>query len=990
MSAAAGSIACARCTDGEFTHGNGSVSCSECIPGTFKANASEVCIPCPQGFASAAKAATSCSLCGPGTFATENGSTSCLSCRPGRFKSAGSHILSCLDCPSGFVTETEGQTACTLCELASYTTENGMSACIMCDIGKFGAQEGVCTECPPGTFQDEKKMTTCKLCPMSRYSTEFGATAQAQCTFCALDRTTGNVTGASHISACQCREWDFYEQDPEEAVDATASQLPACTACPSGANCPVPGSRLVNLYAKHFFWQPENITANFIDCASAFADRNLAEMAQMRCCPESAECHRVPRSRNWTVDDQCERGYSGPLCTSCAQNYVLFGGECIACDGGSPLWAGVVGLFAVALGLFVASLVMLRRVTKFDEHTEETRMSRVLGLVSILISWLQILSALTVTYKLAWPADFAAYSKGTGAVVNLEVFSFLAISNCALAVPFINKFLLQILTPPIFIGAVVLAWLVVKICFRPKKKGRRKQVQQARSAAAVELCILIVQLMYPKLCTRTFQMFRCVDLGDRIGMLLEADFSKRCYEGVHAEYVPLAVVSMVVYLVGVPLATFAVIWRHRGRLHTRMVESLYGDLYRQYEDSWAFWEVCLQIQKCMLTGAMVAIAPGSSAQLLIAMLVCLAYLLLVLHAAPFKGQLEDRLAFLVSLCLTVSLTLGFALITDKPEENAVYDPPTIGVILILINLVPFLYGGVAFAQILRRGPNYAISGQGAATETGRCISGGEKKSVNLAEGSQRRRGNRQQVRIKRQLSILDVKKAVTHEQVVMLQNTSNEHRQAHIARVKAREAKADARVRARLAERAKLRAKREQDGVASWEVPRKSARAGSTSVMPVVEKTGKKSPVGIPDGAMNTLRSTVATKIKSYKRLVKVFGKLDRDGSGTLSRAEFRQLLKAALGSTPEEMLCLAAWEVVWGQRPHAEKDEVDAPALARWLGFAPEEENAEKKRRKNKKNKEKGAGGLNIREWTASSNPESGSVAAGDAFAGRRKKNFQ
>ena len=175
-----------------------------------------------------------------------------------------------------------------------------------------------------------------------------------------------------------------------------------------------------------------------------------------------------------------------------------------------------------------------------------------------------------------------------------------------------------------------------------------------------------------------------------------------------------------------------------------------------------------------------------------------------------------------------------------------YDPPTIGVILILINLVPFLYGGVAFAQILRRGPNYAISGQGAATETGRCISGGEKKSVNLAEGSQRRRGNRQQVRIKRQLSILDVKKAVTHEQVVMLQNTSNEHRQAHIARVKAREAKADARVRARLAERAKLRAKREQDGVASWEVPRKSARAGKHVRNASRREYGEEEPGGHP------------------------------------------------------------------------------------------------------------------------------------------------
>ena len=47
----------------------------------------------------------------------------------------------------------------------------------------------------------------------------------------------------------------------------------------------------------------------------------------------------------------------------------------------------------------------------------------------------------------------------------------------------------------------------------------------------------------PKLATRTFQMFRCVDLGPRIGTLLEADFSKTCFKGVHAEYVPVAVGS---------------------------------------------------------------------------------------------------------------------------------------------------------------------------------------------------------------------------------------------------------------------------------------------------------------------------------------------------------------------------------------------------------------------------------------------------------------
>ena len=83
----------------------------------------------------------------------------------------------------------------------------------------------------------------------------------------------------------------------------------------------------------------------------------------------------------------------------------------------------------------------------------------------------------------------------------------------------------------------------------------------------------------------------------------------------------------------------------------------------------------------MLTGAMVAIAPGSPLQLLIAMFVCLAYLLLVVHASPFKGRLEDRLAFLVSLCLTVSLALGFALITDDPARPSSTRPPSVSFLL---------------------------------------------------------------------------------------------------------------------------------------------------------------------------------------------------------------------------------------------------------------------------------------------------------------------
>lgn len=45
------------------------------------------------------------------------------------------------------------------------------------------------------------------------------------------------------------------------------------------------------------------------------------------------------------------------------------------------------------------------------------------------------------------------------------------------------------------------------------------------------------------------------------------------------------------------------------------------------------------IQKAMLTGAMCAIAPGSPVQLLVAMLICLAYLVAIVYAGPCEFRL---------------------------------------------------------------------------------------------------------------------------------------------------------------------------------------------------------------------------------------------------------------------------------------------------------------------------------------------------------------
>ena len=89
----------------------------------------------------------------------------------------------------------------------------------------------------------------------------------------------------------------------------------------AGATCPKIGSRLFHLYPQAGFWQHKNITDEFIDCGKAFSDIALAKKARLRCCPGSAKsgnCSHVPREPKWTIDQQCVRGYAGPLCVACA------------------------------------------------------------------------------------------------------------------------------------------------------------------------------------------------------------------------------------------------------------------------------------------------------------------------------------------------------------------------------------------------------------------------------------------------------------------------------------------------------------------------------------------------------------------------------------------------------------------------------------------------------------------------------------------------
>ena len=96
--------------------------------------------------------------------------------------------------------------------------------------------------------------------------------------------------------------------------------------------------------------------------------------------------------------------------------------------------------------------------------------------------------------------------------------------------------------------------------------------------------------MYPKLATRTFQVFRCQEVK-HVGLVLDQDFSIECYTNDHIFYVTVALGSIFVYLIGMPLFTFVVLFCNRHQLHKATVEQRFGDLYRPYEVNWPYWEI---------------------------------------------------------------------------------------------------------------------------------------------------------------------------------------------------------------------------------------------------------------------------------------------------------------------------------------------------------------------------------------------------------------
>jgi hypothetical protein len=180
--------------------------------------------------------------------------------------------------------------------------------------------------------------------------------------------------------------------------------------------------------------------------------------------------------------------------------------------------------------------------------------------------------------------------------------------------------------------------------------------------------------VYVGVSTRIFRLFKCADIQGT--WYLTSDYTVTCFEGKWTASSILAYVCMVVFVVGIPLGQFVILYRNRHyideatctdtivahRRHIRVVQQ-YGSLFKDYNVQCYYYDLIDLLRRLVLTGGLIMVGgdENSVAQVFLGILVSMMWLCLVLQKRPYKSQWDTALSAMLSFVLVLTLVTGVCL-----------------------------------------------------------------------------------------------------------------------------------------------------------------------------------------------------------------------------------------------------------------------------------------------------------------------------------------
>ena len=247
---------------------------------------------------------------------------------------------------------------------------------------------------------------------------------------------------------------------------------------------------------------------------------------------------------------------------------------------------------------------------------------------------------------------------------------------------------------------------------------------------------MLLFIVYPGLTVQVFSLFKCVEIKVN-EFVLEVDPGIQCYDEVWFGMSYAAYTFMIIYVLGIPLGTYIALRLHKNALWDKTDKyhvyymSAFGNLYEPYLHKYYYWDVIDMMRKMIMTGGLILVATGSSAQLLLAEIITLSYMLFVLKLMPYHSHHDDLLSFVTSLQIMLTLMLAFALKTDtldsengstsgSSSSKSTYDSRVMGLLMTGLTVSAIICMLFCFYLVMKNLIKDNFSNSKTLTKMGKC------------------------------------------------------------------------------------------------------------------------------------------------------------------------------------------------------------------------------------------------------------------------------
>jgi hypothetical protein len=341
----------------------------------------------------------------------------------------------------------------------------------------------------------------------------------------------------------------------------------------------------------------------------------------------------------------------------------------------------------------------------------------------ILLSYVQCATPLLRMQNVMWPQIFISFMEGLE-YASIDIFALVPV-DCAInqrlgyqiellitiGLPIVSTCVLFVLT------MIVVTFVEDCSCLGQGCRAWCRSVVQR--GEMWDLLLLLYLLEYPLVARKSLATFNCVQYVDGSSILAD-DTTIVCYDSSWWQLAALSAASILIFCFGLPLSTWLLARAgHRGApIRRRLVQSLTW----LYDDECWFMESVELLRKFLLTGVVFLAWPGSRAQLLFALFVCLAGLALHLRIKPFRDPVCDILQgiALCQLLITYILALYFYVDSEDIDANPGAGQRWAGTVITALNCA-------ALAYVVRTGLSgvrrllYEMGGVRLSWENGRLV-----------------------------------------------------------------------------------------------------------------------------------------------------------------------------------------------------------------------------------------------------------------------------